>query len=178
MKYANSTEIIRRWPLPKCRNGKMRHGKKRKTRPTMNEYAMDRLQALPVLQGEGNHREGVSGSMAGKEPTKAAKIAKPCRLAVNAPVHLCIESIKYKTKCQPNFTGSKGREFPQTIVHKSTVPAGYVTVNAAYFATHRRHDTIKAWAMKGMVRTVKSIGHMYVCLEDVIDQSGGKHEEG
>lgn len=143
----------------------------------MNEYAMDRLQALPVLQGEGNHDQCGYGSMAGKESTKAAKITKPCRLAVNAPAHLCIDSPLYKTKCQPQFTGSKGRDFPKTIVHKNTVPEGYVTVNAAYFATHRRHDTIKAWAMKGMVRTVKSIGHMYVCLEDVIDFSRGKNEQ-
>ena len=140
----------------------------------MNEFAMDRLQALPMLQGEGNHDQCGYGSMAGKESTKAAKIAKPCRLAADAPVHLCIDSYVYKTKCQSTFTGSKGREFPQTIVHKSTVPAGYVTVNAAYFATHRRHETIKAWAMKGLVRTVKSIGHMYVCLEDVIELSKGE----
>jgi hypothetical protein len=145
----------------------------------MNEYAMDRQGAMHLMQGEENHGQWDYGSMAGNpKPQEKPKNIKPCILGLDAPVWMCIDSLAYKTKCYPRFTGSKGREFPETIMRKKIVPPGYVTVNAAHHASSKNSGSIKSWAMKGMVRTVKSIGHLYVCLEDVLDLSGGKNEQG
>jgi len=94
-------------------------------------------------------------------------MTRPCTRGGNAPVYLCIDSIRYKLYCQPSFSGRGSRRFPSSAAIEKKKPEGFVTTYEAAVRTQRSGPLVREWTLKGWVRSVKCAGHLYVSMADV-----------